>query len=378
MKYLPLVWASVWRKPTRTLFTLLAILVAFLLFGLLQGVNAAFNRNVESAHADRLFVLSKISMRESMPYSHLAKIEAVPGVGSVAYASASSAYYQDPRNSMYVFAVDADRFFGFFDELIIPSAQLRTMTTTRTGALASAETAAKYGWRVGDRIPVIASAWSNAEQGSSWVFDLVGIYQDPSHTNRFIVNYDYVDSARTSAKGMLTLLFVRVAPAADPAMVAESIDALFMNSADETSTQTESEFARFLVKQIGDINLIVSAIIGAVFFTLLFMIANGLMQSLRERRGELAVMKTLGFSDTGVLALVLLEVLLLCGLGALLGLAGAALLLPAAKAVIGSATLPPAVVATGLGLSVLLALVTGAVPAWLAKRIAIVDALRGQ
>jgi putative ABC transport system permease protein len=252
---------------------------------------------------------------------------------------------------------------------------------TRTGAVIGVELAKKYGWKIGDRVPLHSTIWTKPDGTSDWNFDIVGIYDDPddkSQANAFFFNHSYFDEGRSFSKGTVGWYIERIKDPTAAAANGAAIDHLFLNSSDETKTQTEKEFNQSFLKQLGDINFIVTSILGAVFFTLLFLTGNTMMQSLRERVPELAVLKTLGFTDGGVLAVVLAECLLLCVISALIGLGIAALLFPLMKDVIGVVNLPVSVIGLGIGVAVLLALVTGLPPAWRAMRLNIVDALAGR
>jgi putative ABC transport system permease protein len=381
VKFLPLVWAGLWRKRARTIFTLLSIVTAFLLFGMLQGVISAFDKSVEAAAVDRLTVVSKVSFTEPLPYGYLAQIESVPGVKGVAYESWFGSYYQDPKNFVFSFPVDPERYFPLVPEVKIPAEQLQTMIRTRTGAIIGKDLAEKYGWKIGDRVPLNSQIWTKADGSSNWEFDIVGIFEAPSVNNLasiFYFNHSYFDEARSFGKGKVGWYVVRLKDPNQAPQVARAIDALFENSPDETKTQTEKEFQQSFLKQQGDIQFIVRSILGAVFFTLLFLTGNTMMQSVRERIPELAVLKTLGFSDGGVLMLVLAESLLLCLFAAAIGLALASMMFPALKAFMGEVTLPGSVLAMGALVATLLALITGLPPALRAKRLNIVDALAGR
>ena len=215
---------------------------------------------------------------------------------------------------------------------------------------------------------------------SDWNFDIVGIYHCPTDRQQesaFFFNYKYFDEGRSFGKGQVGWYIIQVKDPSQSAQVAAAVDKLFANSPDETKTETEKEFQQAFLKQIGDINRIVNYILFAVFFALLFATGSTMMQSVRERVPELAVLKTLGFSDTSVLTLVLCESLLLCVLAALLGLGLASLLFPGLKDVIGLVSIPTPVIVEGIIGAVVLALVVGLIPAWKANRLDIVEALRG-
>ena len=381
MKYFPLLWSGLWRKRTRTWLTLASITVAFLLFGLLQGVNAAFSHSIAASRLDRLYVQSKISFTEPLPMADMAQIEAVPGVDRVAFGNWFGGYFQDAKNVVFSFAVDAERFFSLYPELIIPPEQLQAMINTRTGAIIGSELVKKYGWKIGDKVPLKSQIWTHADGSYDWDFDVVGIFDDPADTSQnsgFYFNYKYFDEARSFGKGTIGWYIVHLSDVSKAGQVASTIDALFANSTDETKTQNEKENTQSFLRQFGDIQFMVTSIIAAVFFALLFLTGNTMMQSIRERVPEFAVLKTLGFSDAGVLALVFGESLLLCVGAALIGLGGAVLMFPGMKAVIGVASLPPVVLVLGIGFAVLLAVLIGLWPAAKVRRLSIVDSLAGR
>jgi len=382
MKYFPFLWATLWRKKTRTIFTLLSIVVAFLLFGMLQGVNAAFQQGVSNANVNRLVVTSRISLTEALPVSQKQQIEAIPGINGVAGANWFGAYYQDPKNFVFATPVEIDDYLKVVPEVKIAPEQIDALRQNRSGIIVGIDLMQKYGWKIGDRIPLHSTIWVNKYDGSSdWAFDIVGTYTfegDASQNSGALFNHALFDEARSFGTGTVGWWLVSVDDPNQSAQIAAQIDKLFENSRDETKSQSEKEFAQSFLKQFGDINFIVKAILGAVFFTLLFLTGNTMMQSVRERIPELAVLKTLGFTDAKVTTLVLAESVLLCVIAAVLGLALAALLFPALKNVIGVVHLPTSVMLSGVGIALLLALATGGLPALRAQRLVIVDALAGR
>jgi putative ABC transport system permease protein len=379
MKYLPLIWAGLWRKRTRTVFTLLSVMTAFLLFGMLQGVNSAFTQSVRSANINRLYVASKFSMIEPLPLAMLQRIEQVPGVTGATYGVWFGGYYRERKNFLLSYPVDVRRYFDMFPEMQISKETLETLANTRTGAVIGVELAKKYDWKVGDKITIPSGIWTKADGSREWTFDIVGIFNDTgdsSRSNSLFFNYAYFDEARTITPGTVAWFIVRIADPAQSVKIAEAIDATFANSPQETQTQNEKEYAQAYFKQFGDINLIVSAIIGAVFFALLFLTGNAMMQSFRERIPEIAILKTLGLSDLGVVALLTAEALILClgaaAIGMLLAYFGFGLI----KSMVYAAAMPGVVIAMGCAYAVILALVTVLPPAWRAKQLSIVDGLR--
>ena len=383
MKYLPLVWAALWRRKPRTIFTMLSIMVAFLLYALLSGVNSAFNAGVEVAGADRLVTTGRYSLTQVLPFGHIQQVRGLPGVASIAGQSWFGGYYQKESNFFPQFPTQIEPYLAMYPEMVMPEEQKQAMLNTRTGAIIAKTLADRYGFKIGDRIPIIAGIWPLEGGSNNWEFDLVGIFdtknpKDRSMFEMMLFHHEYFDEARQFGKGTIGWLVVKTQDPAQNEVIIDQIDDLFANSPNETRTETEKAFNQSFIKQMGDIGLILSSIIGAVFFTLLFLTGNTMMQSVRERVPELAVLKTLGYSDTQVLALVLAESLALCLIAALIGVALAGLLLPGIAAKLpgfSGLTLSASAFAGAMGLAVLLALVVGLPPALRAMRLQIVDAL---
>jgi len=383
MKYFSLVWAGLWRKKTRTVFTMISIVVAFLLFGLLQGINQGFGTALSNLDVDRLYVSARTSMTDGMPISYLGRIRAVPGVRAVSMWAYFGGYFREAKTPIPAFATDATELFKVYKEIKIKPEYIEAMEKTRTGVLVGEALAAKHGWKVGDRIPIGTSIWTNKDGSNTWQFDVVGTFDASSYGAgfpTFYLNYSYFDEARSFGKGDVHYYIVSVQDPTQADRISHTIDDMFTNSTVETRTQTESALAQSQLKQLGDINFIANAIVGAVLFTLLFLTANTMMQSVRERTSELAVLKTLGYSDAKVLTLVLVEALLLCLFAALLGIGLAALVFesPALQTLFGNFSMPMMVAGMGFGIAVLLAVVSGFPPAWRARQLNIVDALAGR
>lgn len=383
MKYFGLVWAGLWRKKTRTVFTMISIVIAFLLFGLLQGINQGFGTAIGRLDVDRLYVSARTGMTDGMPISYLSRIRGVSGVRAVSMWAYFGGYYQDARKPIPAFATDAIELFKVYKEIKIKPEYLDAMARTRTGVLIGEALAAQYGWKVGDRIPIGTSIWTNKAGSNTWEFDVVGTFDASAYGAgfpAFYLNYSYFDEARSFGTGDLHYYIVSVQDPTQADRISREIDAMFANSSVETRTQTESALAQSQLKQLGDINFIANAIVGAVLFTLLFLTANTMMQSVRERTSELAVLKTLGYSDTKVLVLVLVEALLLCLFAAALGIGLAALVFesPALQKLFGNFSMPAIVLTMGAGIAVLVAFVSGFPPAWRARQLNIVDALAGR
>lgn len=382
MKYFGFIWKNTWRKKVRTTLTILSVLVAFLLYALLSAIGYAFKSGADLADAERLVVIDKVSLINPLPVSYANKIAATPGVELVTHASWFGGYYQDPRNQMPQFPVDPKEYFAMYPELKIPAEQLDAWASNRIGMVAGEELAAQFGWKIGDRIPIQATIWDREDGGRTWEFELEGIFSTDDArggTGYMLFHYDYFEEARAFGKGTVGWYILRIASGANPVEVANAVDAQFANSPNETETSTEQAFVESFSKQFGNIALIVTLILGAVFFTLLLVSGNTMAQSVRERISELAVLKTLGFSDKSVLGIVLSESVLIMLIGGLLGLAIGWLLVQGLAKTIGAflpgiflsptATIGAVVLMIGAGIA------AGIFPALKAMRLSIVDAL---
>ena len=385
MKYLPLVWAALMRSKTRTLLTLLSVLAAFLLFGLLDSVRVAFNAGGSVAGANRMITMSRLSITQMLPYRLDAQLRTVPGVKKAAYAAWFGGIYRDPKNFFPNFSVSPE-YLDLYPEYKLPKAQKEAWLADQRGAIVGEALAKQFGWKVGDTIPLQATIFPT--RGSNdWQFTLRGIYRvdDPKQKAQervLFFHWKYFDEANDYVKGRVGWWVVEPTGAGAAARVAKAIDALSANSDHETKTQSEAAFNQSFAKQFADIGLIVSAIMGAVFFTLLLLTGNTMAQAVRERIPELAVLKTIGFSNRSVLWLVLAESVLLVVLGGVLGMLLAAAIVPMVSAASGGMVQLPGLLAqtwaSGIALMVAIGLVVGLLPALRGMRLNIVDALAGR
>ncbi|WP_242112489.1 ABC transporter permease [Luteimonas aquatica] len=385
MKYLSLIWAQLFRSKTRTLLTLLSVVAAFLLFGMLDSVRVAFNSGGNVSGADRLVVTSRLSITQSLPTSLLPQIEAVPGVKRATYAMWFGGIYRDPKDFFANYSV-APNYFEVYREYEIPPEQMKAFQANRTGAIVGASLAQKYGWKVGDTIPLQATIFPRGGS-NDWPLQLSGIFHVKDSKRKgeeaqLMLHWKYFDESNDFIKNQVSWYTVQLTNANQAVRVAKAIDAISENSDHETKSQTEQAFNQAFAKQFADIGLIVTAIMSAVFFTLLLLTGNTMAQAVRERIPELAVLKTLGFADRTVLILVLAESMLLVLIGGLAGLALAALLMPgvsaASKGMIQLPTVLGQTWAVGVGLALAIGLVVGLLPALRAQRLKIVDALAGR
>jgi len=383
MKYVPLIWAGFWRKRARTVLTMLCIMAAFVLYGTLHGVTAGLDEVIAKMSATRLRVMNRVNTIDSLPLAYKSQIEALPGVKEVAYYQTMVGYYQDPKNGIGVGAIGVDEFFDVYPEVVLPAEQREAMRTNRTGAIVGRMLAEKYGWKIGDRVPIKSRVFPKQDGSYDWAFDVVGIYDyaqgyDSFNSDEMWVNFAYFDEERqTRKKAYVLLYFVTVDNPAVAAATSERIDAMFANSPSPTQTMNERDSLRANLRSLGNINFLVRAIISAVFFTLLFVTGNTMRQSVRERIPELAVLKTYGFSNGLIVTLVLAESLVLCVVSAAVGIGITSTFFPKVLSSfgIGALPLPLSVFLIGLGFAALLALVSALPPAWLAGRLKIVDAL---
>ena len=386
MKYFSLVWSALFRSKTRTLLTLLSVTAAFLLFGLLDSVRVAFNSGGSVAGADRLVVASRLSITQMLPYSLQQQLESTPGVKQATYAAWFGGIYQDQRNFFPNFSVGPG-YFDMYPEYEMPKEQMAAFEADRTGAVVGKALADRFGWKIGDTIPLQATIFPNRDGSNDWPLTLRGVFtlkdsKRKGEENQLMFHWKYFDEANQYVNGQVGWYMVRLDNADHATRVARSIDALSENSDRETKTQTESAFQQSFAKQFADIGLIVTAIMGAVFFTLLLLTGNTMAQAVRERIPELATLKTLGFTNGTVLVLVLVEAVLLIVLGGLLGMALAGAIVPIVSAASGGFINLPGIPGetwlVGLVLMVAIGLVIGTLPALRAMRLKIVDALAGR
>ena len=384
-RFLPLLLANLRRRTPRTLFTLLSIAVAFLLFGLLAAVKNGFEASGNLAGVDRLVTMAKVSIVQPLPISYLQRIAAVPGVRLVTHSTWFGGRYQNERGIIVTYPVPPASYLEMYPEFLLPAAQKQHWLHDRVGAIVGRGLADSYGWKVGDRIPLRSDIYARADGSYNWEFMVDGIYdnKDPSgDVSSIFFNYDYLDESRTLGKGTVGWYIVRIADSTQSARIGAAIDALFTNSSAETKTGSEKAFVQGFAKQTGDIGAIVTAIGIAVFFTMLLVSANTMAQAVRERTNEVAVLKTLGFTDSAVLALVIGESLLLTVLGGVIGIAGAMLAVGrlgrALSDYLSAFLLTPQALLVAVLLMVALGVAAGALPAVRAARLRIVDGLAGR
>ena len=382
MKYLYLVWSNLKRKKMRTILTLLSIMVAFVLFGYLAAIKQGFSQGIEVAGADRIVVRHKISIIQMLPQTYESRIEQIDGVEDAVHQTWFGGVYQKPSNFFTQMPVEPEEYLEMFPEFLLSEEEKQAWLSTRSGAIAGRGTAERFGWKVGDRIPINATIWPREGGKRSWEFDLVGIYdgvEKGTDTTQFLFRYDFFDESRQFGKGLIGWYSVRIADPDRAAEVALSIDQEFANSPVETKAEPEGAFVQGFANQVGNIGFIMVSIVAAVFFTMLLVAGNTMAYAVRERTNELAVLKAIGFTDGGVLGLVLGESVLLAVLGGGIGLGLALMLVSMGDPTNGALPifyLPARDLITGIVLIGTMGLVAGILPALQAQRLQIADALR--
>jgi putative ABC transport system permease protein len=384
MKHFPLIWSYLWRRKWRTIFTLLAALFTFALFGILVATNVAFGMGVDVSGADRLIVIHKISLIMPLPIAYKERIKAVPGVEAVTHMNWFGGVYQDPKNFFAQMAVDTPTFFDLYPEYVVPPDQKKAWEADRAGVIAGRDLAQRFGWKIGDKIPIQGTIFSKKDGSRLWEFTLDGIYAPGKKgvdATQFFFHYEYLKEAASRGNDLVGWYTIRIADANRAAEISKKIDALFANSSYETKTSTEKAFAQGFANQIGNIGLIVRYVVSAVLFGMLLVIGNTMAQSVRERTNELAVLKTLGYGNGLVLFLVIAESCLLALCGAGLGLLLSwGVLTPLVgkmlKQFLPVFFIPAWGILLGIGIALLLGILTGLLPGIQAMRLRIVDALR--
>jgi putative ABC transport system permease protein len=381
VKYLPLIWSGIWRKPARTALVILQVALAFALFGILQGLKTGVDHAIADARADVLFVGQASFGAPPLPYAYRERLEKIPGVKSTTFADGIATTYQRPTEVVYVLAIENNEaWMTLAPEIIMFTPQsFAALHSKPNGVLIGPDIARKYNWHVGDHIPLMSNVLQENGSGT-WDFEIVGTFSahEISQSSYIVGNYDFIDHARALNKGTVRNFYAVAADPKQAGALSETIDAAFANSTSETRTVSFKEGAQQQLKQIGDLNFIIRAILSAVLVALLFSTSTMMMQTIRERTPELAVLKSLGFSDRAVFVMVLAEALVTCVAAALIGLALAMGVFPYAAKFVAGLSMPLVVIVSGVAGAVFVALISAAVPALRAARLQVVDALAGR
>jgi len=380
MKYFALIWRNLLRRKTRTAFTLLMIFIAFVLYGFLMTVRAAFVGGVEVASAERLIMTHKVSLIQLLPISYEQQIRSTSGVKAVTHSTWFGGTYQDLANQFAVMAVDPAPFEDMYPEFKLSASEKAAWLADRQGAIVGRDSAKRFGWKVGDRVPVKGTIWQ-PKQGDTWFFNVSGIYDGDKEVDKttFYFRYDYLDENRRGAYGQVGWYTIRIADPNRSAEVGSAIDSQFANSSAETKTSPEKAFMQGFANQIGNIGFMMVSIVTVVLVLLLLNVANQMGQSVRERTSEIGVLKTLGFSNGLVLSLLLAESMLIAVIGGMAGLGVVYFLVQSGG--FNNSFLPVFIFGTrdlvvGVGLCLGLGLLAGIFPATSAMQLRITDALR--
>jgi len=380
---LRLVASNLGRKKLRTLFTLASVIIAFVLFALLGGLSRAFTVGVELAGADRLVTTNKVTFIQPIPIAYLSRVRSLDGVRAATHYTWFGGYFQDPRQQFGLFPTELDRMDDIYPEYEIPPEQYQALMANRTGLLVGQALADLYGWEVGDRVPLFSTIYPSGDGSFSWAFDIEAIFTGTGTSAdemQAFMHYDYFNETRPFARDTIGWIVTRIDDPDQADAIADAIDSRFANSPTETKTSTEAGFAASFAAQFGNIGLIVQLVLACVFFTLLLISGNTMAQAVRERTSELAVLKTLGFSDGRVIGMVLAESLLIALVGGIIGLLLGTLFVQGAATAMAQffpgLAMSSATLGWGILFAVLLGLITGAWPAWRAGRLTVVEALR--
>lgn len=382
MTYFQLLRKNLTRKKLRLFLTVVSIFTAFLIFGVLKTFDNAMNAGIELASANRLITMSKISLIQPLPYAHYNKIKATQGVQNATFAIWYGGYYQDPQNFIGGFAIDSESYLDIYPEIVVSEEQRKNYLNNRRGLLVGQALAEEFEWKLGDTVPIMSNIWSNRDGSKAWEFEIEAIFTGSDEgvsTRSFVFHYDYFNEARAFSKDTIGWLIVKTTSSDVNSEVSQAIDSQFANSPNETKTSTEAAFGKAFLEQFGNIGLIITSVVGAAFFTILLIAGNTMILAVRERTNEIAVMKTLGFSNIRVVFLIVSEAMLLVLLGGLPALGfswGAVEVLKT----LGGANLPPMtltleIVLQATGYMLLLGFVTGGLPAFNAVRIHVAAAL---
>ncbi len=377
MKYRHLLLANLFRRKIRTALTIGSFAVALFLFGILAVVRGAFHQGVDLAGTDRLVIVNKVSIIQPLPFAYRDRLLRIPGVAQATFANWFGGVYQDERNFFPQFAIDPDGYRQMYPEFVLPDAQWEAFLGDREGCVVGEGLAKRFGWKLGDRIPIKGTIFPG-----TWEFNVRGIYhggRTEADLTQFWFRWEYFDERKPFQKGFVGWYVVRIANPDDAVSIVRAVDGEFANSPWETKTDTEKAFAASFVKQMGNIEFLILSVGGVVFFTLLLVTGNTMAIAVRERVRELAVLKAVGFSDGFVLGMVLAETLAIAALGGGLGLGLAKLFTLRGDPTGGLLPffyLAPDELGIGMALALVVGLLAGILPAVSAMRLRVVDAIR--
>ena len=378
MKFWTLLKANLGRHKRRTILTIASVALALFLFASLRTVITTLSAASQFGSARRLVTTAASGIMFQLPVAYANRIEAIPGVERVTWANWFGGQYGDGKKFFANFAVDAESYLDMYPEMSVPVDQKAAFLQDRAGALVGIGLMDDFGWKLGQSVTLRGTIYPG-----DWTFTIRGIYTPTDAVldeRTFLFHHAYLDE-KTGRKGEAGWYAMRIADAGQAPNIAKSIDEQFKNSTFPTKSGTEQEFSASFATMWGNVGLLMNTIGMAVVFAILLVTANAMKMSARERTRELAVLKTIGFTDRRLFGLVMLEAGIITVTGAIIGLGGAKLLYEASSFSAGGmlpgfrVTTPTVVL--GAGIAILLMLASGIVPAMRAARLPVVAALRG-
>lgn len=385
MKDFGLILSGLGRKKFRTTLLVFAVFIAFLIYAVLAAFQASLTNAAGPSSQNRLIVSNRINFTQPLPLAYKNRIGQIEGVTTTSLQMWFGGYFQEQRNFLLAFAIEPDTYTQIYTELNLPEDQRQAFVNGRDSIMVGRSVADQYGWRLGQQIPISSNVWRRTDGGSTWPVVIRAIYEGDGSTptSAVYVHYEYLDEARAFANDTIGNVIVATASADQNDRIVQEIDAMFRNSPAETKTTTEEEFNAAFINQQGNLSQIIVAVTGVAFLTILLIVGNAMSGAIRERTGEIAVMKTLGFPSSRIAKIVVGETLLISLAGGLLGLAAATALVSVVRAggssfsaFFSTLSLTPPIVAIGLGLMFALGALTGAIPAWNAMRVNVISAFR--
>jgi putative ABC transport system permease protein len=375
-----LVWKNLFRKKLRTFLTIFAIIVAFAIYGVLMAFQVSLDGPTGGPTTRRLATTNSINFTESLPIAYVNKVRAMPEVKRATHANWFGGYYQERRNFLVTFAVDPETYLDIYEEYVVSPEARAAFLKDRQALLIGKPVADRYGWKAGDRVPLRSDIFFKPDGSDTWEFNVAGVFTTtdvPGGDDQVLFNYDYFNEGKSFSKDQIGQIIIEPVDPKQMDALAQKVDALFANSRAETETRSEAAFGASFAGQFGNIGFILTAVVGAAFITILLIAGNTMMLTVRERTGEIAVLKTIGFTARRIFAMVMSESMLLALIGGLIGLVIAWFgtnAMASAGGFLASMVLTPGIALGAFGLMVLLGLVTGALPAWNAMKTDIITA----
>ena len=381
MKFVGLVLKSARRSKRRTALTMISVALAVFLFSSLRAVLDGFDSVSAASSSTRLVTIRSTSMIFSMPRSHAETIKSLPDVQDITWASWFGGIYKDPKNFFGQFAVEPESYLRMYPEVILTPEDRKAFLDDRTGCIVGEGLANRFGWKIGDRIVLQVGIPTYGTQ--DFDFTIRGIYKPGGSAvdnQSMMFNWKYADE-RSIEKGQVGWYVVKIDSPDHAPQISTAIDQQFANTPYETKTDTEKQFQSSFASMFGNLNLLLGSIALAVVVSTLFVAANTMAMSVRERTTEIAVMRTLGFPSGWIFFFIAGEGLLISIVGGVLGALLAWAIVDGEKLGISGGFAPvfavsPVNAAVGVGISAIIGVIAGTIPAAMASRLKIVDALR--